>query len=111
LQDCWQGIALANLPAVAQTNAPASGADQGSGMMQRGMPSGDGVKPGMIMDQGMPQKMSRMMESRTPRKDGTPTPSVRRTRADRARGIAGQAAPAPFYAMKSRGLYHVGVQQ
>ena len=62
------GFALASLPAFAQTNAPAQGADQGSGMM---------------MDQGMQQKMSRMMdncnrmmESMAPTKDGTPAPSA-----------------------------------
>jgi hypothetical protein len=77
------GIALASLPAFAQTNAPASGADQGSGMMQHRMPNGGGMTPGMMMDQGMQQKMSRMMdncncmmESRTPNNDGTPTPSA-----------------------------------
>jgi hypothetical protein len=77
------GIALASLPAFAQTNAPASGADQGSGMMQHAMPSGEAMKPGMMMDQGMQRKMSRMMdncnrmmESMTPNKDGTPTPSA-----------------------------------
>jgi Spy/CpxP family protein refolding chaperone len=77
------GVAMASLPAFAQTNAPASAADQGSGMMQHGMPNGDAMKPGMMMDQDMQQKMSRMMdncnrmmESMTPNKDGTPAPSA-----------------------------------
>jgi len=77
------GLALASLPAFAQTNAPAPEADQGSGMMQHGMPSGNSMKPGMMMDQGMRQKMSRMMDncnrmmaSMASTKDGTPVPSV-----------------------------------
>ena len=77
------GLALASLPAFAQTNTPAPEADQGSGMMQHGMPDGGAMKPGMMMDQGMRQKMSRMMdncnrmmESMAPTKDGTPAPSA-----------------------------------
>jgi hypothetical protein len=77
------GLTMAGLPAFAQTNAPASAADQGSGMMQRGMPNGGAMKPGMMMDQDMRQKMSRMMDncnrmmqSIVPNKDGTSTPSA-----------------------------------
>ncbi|MEA3149898.1 MAG: hypothetical protein QOD56_837 [Gammaproteobacteria bacterium] len=77
------GVTLAILPASAQTKAPPSGADQGSGMMRPGMPNGNAMKPGMMMDQDMQQKMShmmdncnRMMESMTPKRDGTPTPSA-----------------------------------
>jgi hypothetical protein len=75
------GLAMAGIPAWAQTNAPAP-TDQGSHMMQREMPNGEGVKPGMMMDPEMRQKMSRMMdrcngmmESMTPNKDGA-GPSV-----------------------------------
>ena len=77
------GVAWASLPAFAQTNAPAPGADQGSGMMQHGMPNGGAMKPGMMMDHDMQQKMSRMMdncnrmmESMAPNRDSTPTPSA-----------------------------------
>ena len=56
------GIALGSLPAFAQTNALAPGADQENGMMQHGTPNGDAVKPGMMMDHDMQQKMSRMMD-------------------------------------------------
>ncbi len=77
------GAAVASLPAFAQRNAPAPETNQGSGMMQHGMPNGGAMKPGMMMDQDMRQKMSRMMdncnrmmESMTSTRDGTPTPSV-----------------------------------
>jgi hypothetical protein len=77
------GVAWASLPAFAQTNTPAPGADQGSGMMQHGMPNGGAMKPGMMMDHDMQQKMSRMMgnckrmmESIAPNGDSTPTPSA-----------------------------------
>jgi hypothetical protein len=77
------GVAWASLPAFAQTNAPAPRADQGSGMMQPGLPNGGAMKPGMMMDQDMPQKMSRMMdncnrmmESMPPNGDSTPTLSA-----------------------------------
>jgi Spy/CpxP family protein refolding chaperone len=75
------GLAMAGIPAWAQTNAPAP-TDQGSHMMQREMPNGEGMKPGLMMDPEMRQKMSRMMdncnrmmESMTPNKDGA-GPSV-----------------------------------
>jgi hypothetical protein len=75
------GLAMAGIPAWAQTNAPAP-TDQGSHMMQREMPNGGGMKPGMMMDPEMRQKMSRMMdncnrmmESMTQNKDGA-SPSV-----------------------------------
>ena len=75
------GLALASLPAFAQTNTPAPEADQGSGMMRHGMPNGGAMKPGMMMDQDMQQKMScmmdncnRMMESMASNRDSTPTP-------------------------------------
>jgi hypothetical protein len=75
------GVAFVSLPAFAQTNVPAPHTDQGSGMMQHGMPNGGAMKPGMMMDHDMQQKMSlmmdncnRMMESMAPNKDGTPTP-------------------------------------
>ena len=52
-------------------------------MMQHGMPNGGAMKPGMMMDQDMQQKMSRMMdncnrmmESMSPNRDSTPTPSA-----------------------------------
>lgn len=74
------GVALASLPAFAQTNVPAPHADQGSGMMQHGMPNGEAMQPGMMMGRDMQQKMSRMMdscnrmmESMMPSKDGTPS--------------------------------------
>jgi len=72
---------VAGIPAWAQTNAPAP-TDQGSHMMQHGMPNGGAMKPSMMMDPEMRQKMSRMMdncdrlmESMTPSKDGA-GPSV-----------------------------------
>lgn len=74
------GVALASLPAFAQTNIPAPGVDQGSGMMQRRMPNGEAMQPGTMMDHDMQQKMSRMMDncnrmmgSMMPGKDGTPS--------------------------------------
>jgi hypothetical protein len=51
------GLAMAGIPAWAQTNAPAP-TDQGNHMMQR-----EGMKPGMMMDPEMRQKMSRMMDN------------------------------------------------
>jgi hypothetical protein len=57
------GLALASLPAFAQTRAPAPAPDQGNGMMQHAMPNGEAMKPGMMMDPGMQQKMSRMMDN------------------------------------------------
>jgi hypothetical protein len=72
---------VAGIPAWAQTNVPAP-TDQGSHMMQREMPNGEEMKPGMMMDPEMRQKMSRMMDncdrmmqSMTPNKDGA-GPSV-----------------------------------
>jgi hypothetical protein len=74
------GLAMAGIPAWAQTSAPAP-TDQGGGMMQREMPNGEGMKPGMMMDPDMRQKMSRMMvncnrmmESMMPNKDGSGPP-------------------------------------
>jgi hypothetical protein len=74
----FAGLAMAGVPAFAQTSTPAPGGDHGKGMM----PSGDAMKPGMMMDPAMRQKMSRMMdncnrmmESMVP-KDGGTTPSV-----------------------------------
>ena len=52
------GVALASLPAFAQTSAPAARANQENHMM----PNGDVMKPGMMMDHAMHQKMSRMMQ-------------------------------------------------
>jgi Spy/CpxP family protein refolding chaperone len=72
------GLAMAGVPAFAQTSAPAPGGDHGKSMM----PGGDAMKPGMMMDPEMRQKMSRMMdncnrmmESMMP-KGGDATPSV-----------------------------------
>ena len=72
------GLAMPGIPAFAQTSAPAPGADQGKGLM----PGGEAMKPGMMMDPAMRQKMSRMMdncnrmmESMFP-KDGVTTPPV-----------------------------------
>jgi hypothetical protein len=72
------GLAMAGVPAFAQTSTLAPGGDHGKGMM----PSGDAMKPGMMMDPAMRQQMSRMMdncnrmmESMMP-KDGGATPSV-----------------------------------
>jgi hypothetical protein len=94
------GIALVSLPAFAQTNAPASEAGQGSGKMQHGVPSGDAMKPGMMMDQGMRQKMSRMMdncnrmmESMTPNEVGTPTPSAPTNKGRSVEGADGNVCP------------------
>jgi hypothetical protein len=74
-------LAIAGIPAWAQTSAPAR-TDQGNHMMQREMPGGDGMKSGMMTDPEMRQKMSKMMdncnhmmESMTPNKDGV-GPSV-----------------------------------
>jgi hypothetical protein len=68
----------AGIPAFAQTSAPAPDAGQAKGMM----PGGEAMKPGMMMDPAMRQKMSRMMdncnrmmESMMPKDDGA-TPSV-----------------------------------
>jgi hypothetical protein len=76
------GMAMASLPAFAQTSTPASEADQGGAMMPHGMPNGGAMKPGM-MDRDMQRKMSRMMDncnrmmqSMTPNQDGTSTPSA-----------------------------------
>jgi hypothetical protein len=75
------GVALVSLPAFAQSNVPTPHVDQGSGMMQHGMPNDEAMKPGMMMDHDMQQKMFRMMdncnrvmESMAPNKDGAPTP-------------------------------------
>jgi hypothetical protein len=72
------GLAIAGVPAFAQTSTPPPGGDHGKGMM----PSGEAMKPGMMMDPEMRRKMSRMMdncnrmmESMMPKNDGT-TPSV-----------------------------------
>ena len=72
------GLAMVSISAFAQTSAPAPGADQGKGMM----PGGEPMKPGMMMDPAMRQKMSRMMDncnrmmdSMMP-KDGVTTPPV-----------------------------------
>ena len=72
------GLAMAGVPAFAQTSNPAPGGDDRKGMM----PSGDAMMPGMMMDPAMRQQMSRMMdncnlmmESMVP-KDGGTTPSV-----------------------------------
>ncbi len=66
------GLAMAGVPAFAQTSAPAPREAQGKGMMQPGM-----------MDQEMMQKMSRMMdncnrmmESMMQNKGGTTSPSA-----------------------------------
>jgi len=56
------GFLLAAVPAVAQTNAPAAPANPGGGMMN--MPNGQGgAMPGMMMNEEMQQKMSRMMDN------------------------------------------------
>ena len=72
------GLAMAGVPAFAQTSTPVPGGDHGKGMM----PSGEAMKPGMMMDPEMRGKMSRMvdncnrmMESMMP-KDGGTAPSV-----------------------------------
>jgi hypothetical protein len=53
------GLAAAGVPAFAQTSAPAPGGAQGKSMM----PDGEAMKPGMMMDPAMRQKMSRMMDN------------------------------------------------
>lgn len=75
------GVALVDTHAVAQTNAPAPSGDQGKGMMPDGMGNGGMMKPGMMMNPDMQQRMSRMMdncnrmmESMIPNKGDTPTP-------------------------------------
>jgi Spy/CpxP family protein refolding chaperone len=54
--------AVAISAAFAQTNAPPAPSDQG-GMMQHGMPNGQGMMPGMMMNEEMQQKMVRMMDN------------------------------------------------
>jgi hypothetical protein len=55
------GLALAGVPAFAQTPAPATPqAAPGSGMMMQGMPNG---QAGMPMNPEMTQKMSKMMDN------------------------------------------------
>ena len=44
------GLAMAGVPAFAQTSTPAPGGDPGKGMM----PGGDAMKPGMMIDPAMP---------------------------------------------------------
>lgn len=77
-------LLLAGIPAFAQTNAPAAPANQGGGKMDHGMPTGQaGTMPGMMMNEEMQQKMSRMMdncnrmmETMMQNKGGTTTPSA-----------------------------------
>ncbi len=64
------GVALASLPAFAQTSAQTSGTDQGNSMMQHGMPNGGAMKPGMMSDREMQQKMSRMVDNCNRMMDG-----------------------------------------
>jgi len=71
------GLAIAGIPAFAQTSTPAPGAGEAKGMM----PGGGAMKPGMMMDPGMRAKMSRMMddcnrmmESMTQKDGGTAPP-------------------------------------
>ncbi len=55
------GLALAGVQAFAQSAAPATPpATPGSGMMEHGMPNGQGA---MMMNPEMMQKMSRMMDN------------------------------------------------
>ncbi len=96
------GLALAGVPALAQTPAPAAPATQGSGMMNgmpsgqggtipdmmipdmNGMPSGQGgTIPDMMMDVEMMQKTSKMMDNCTlilgtivQKKDGATAPAA-----------------------------------
>jgi Spy/CpxP family protein refolding chaperone len=74
------GLALAGVPAFAQTNAPAAPANSGSAMMDHGMPNGqDRMMPGMAMNGEIQGKMARMMDkcdrmmaSMMQHKDGAP---------------------------------------
>lgn len=75
------GLALAGVPAFAQTPAPSTNqAAPGNGMMMKDMPNG---QAGMPMNPEMMQKMSKMMdncnnmmESMMKKKDGTDAPSA-----------------------------------
>jgi hypothetical protein len=73
------GLILAGGPAFAQTNTPPVPAKQRGAPMENGMPKSQTGMPGMMMNSGMQQKMSRMMdncnhmmESMMQNKDGTP---------------------------------------
>ena len=58
------GLALAGAPAFAQTNAPAAPAPMGGAMMDHGTPNGQGgMMPGMMMNEEMQQKMTRMIDN------------------------------------------------
>ena len=74
------GLALAGTSALAQTSPPTASTDHGQGMMPDRMNNGGMMKPGMMMNRDMQQKMSRMMdncnrmmESMIPNKENTPT--------------------------------------
>jgi hypothetical protein len=74
------GLALGSTATFAQTNAPATTANKGGAMMDHQMPEGQGgMMPGMMMNGGMQQEMTRMMdncnrmmESMMQNKDGAP---------------------------------------
>jgi hypothetical protein len=76
------GLAAAGATAVAQTSTPAPSVDQQKGMMPHGMDNDGMMKPGMMTNPEMQQKMSRMinncnhmMDSMSPDPNGTLAPS------------------------------------
>ena len=78
------GLALAAIPAFAQTTAPTTPPTAHGGGMMKEMPNGQG---GMMMDAEMQQKMSkmmdncnRMMESMMQNKGGTGAPTAPTTK-------------------------------
>ena len=74
------GLALGSTATFAQTNAPAATVNKADAMMDHQMPEGQGgMMPGMMMNGGMQQEMTRMMdncnrmmESMMQNKDGAP---------------------------------------
>jgi hypothetical protein len=74
------GLALASVPAFAQTAAPATPPPPGSGMMEHGMPNN---QAGTMTNAEMMEKMAkmmdncnRMMESMAQEKGGAATPAA-----------------------------------
>ena len=54
------GLALGGTAAFAETNVPPVSASNGGAMMDHQMPDDQGGMPGMMMNGGMQQKMTRM---------------------------------------------------
>ena len=57
------GLALGGTAAFAETNVPPVSASNGGAMMDHQMPDDQGGMPGMMMNGGMQQKMTRMMDN------------------------------------------------